>query len=140
MSGAETWESRVGALLRDCTGDVNDTGEAPEGTEVVDCHVLVAIDQAKAEQHREELVELLEQWPTEAWGQPTSPLSTGPSYIAAGAVLGDQTLAFIMFAVGKVLGLWGVITPKTLGLTGTEAGQAAGNGFVMMGPYRSEAA
>ena len=130
----------MGALLWDCTDSPNDNGEVPEGTEVVDCHVQVAINRVKAEQHREELVELLDRWPTEAWGHPTKPLSVGPSYIDVGAVLGDQTLAFIMFAVGRVLGLWGVITPKTLGLTGTEAGQAAGNGYVMMGPYRSEAA
>ena len=63
-------------------------------------------------------------------------LAGGPSYIEIGGVLGDQQEAFLLFALGKVLGLWSVITPATLGFEGPEADQLAGAGMVNMSGFK----
>src|SRR6202012_2479706 len=85
---------------------------------------------ARAESHRAELVELLNNYPQ------AERIAQGPSYIEVGAEIGDQGAAFQLFAMGKVLGLWDVITPEKMGFTGPEADSMAGNGFVMMTGYR----
>lgn len=95
----------------------------------VDCHFLViGVDKAKAEQHRAELIEILNNWPGGS-------LKEGPSYITVGGTIGDQGAAFQLFALGKALRLWSVITPATFGMVGPEADAAAGNGFVMISGY-----
>lgn len=55
----------------------------------------------------------------------------GPSYIEWGGLIGDQGLAMQMMGAGAYAGLWDVIIPETLGVTGTEADRMAGAGFVM---------
>lgn len=54
----------------------------------------------------------------------------GPSYIALGAWLGDQGVAIALIGVGALLGLWDVASPETLGITGAEANQMRGMGFL----------
>ncbi len=98
--------------------------------EKVDCHfITVGVDKAKAEQYKDELIAILKTYP-----QPER-LAGGPSYIEVGAVIGDQGAAFMLFALGKVLGLWDVITPEKLGITGPPADQLAGSGLVMMSGF-----
>ncbi len=46
-------------------------------------------------------------------------------------------MALRLFALGKVLGFWNIITPETLGFKGEAADEFAGKGFVMMGGYKS---
>lgn len=102
-----------------------------DGLQVVDCHfITVGVKQGEAEQIKAELLELLRQYP-----QPER-LAGGPSYIELGAILGDQGAAFSLFALGSVLGLWEVITPKTMGMEGPEADQMAGAGFVMISGFK----
>jgi hypothetical protein len=60
----------------------------------------------------------------------------GPSYIHAGAVFLSQDNAFQLFALGQVLGLWQIITPETFGITGDDASELAGSGFVMIDGFR----
>lgn len=104
------------------------------GLEKVDLHfVTVAVNKEKAEAERKNLIALLDDWPD------PQTLASGPSYIAVGGVLGDQGAAFELFALGKVLGLWEVITPETFGMTGEEARRAAGMGYIMCSGYRSKA-
>lgn len=55
----------------------------------------------------------------------------GPSYIEWGGWLGDQGLAMTAMAAGAYAGLWDVITPETIGITGAAADQLAGMGLVM---------
>lgn len=101
----------------------------------VDCEFLViGVDKAKANDRRAELVSILDTYPN------PDRLAGGPSYIEVGDEIGDQGAAFQLFALGKVLGLWDVITPATMGLTGSEARQLAGSGFVMITGYRSQKA
>lgn len=108
--------------------------EAHPGVEKVDLEFLViGVDKAKAEEHRAELVDILKTYP-----QPDR-LAGGPSYIEVGGEIGDQGAAFQLFALGKVLGLWDVITPATFGMSGAEAREAAGRGYIMMTGFRAAA-
>lgn len=105
--------------------------EAGPAVTPVDCHFLtIGVDKAKAETHRAELVDILNRWP-----DPAS-IAGGPSYITVGGEIGDQGAAFQLFALGEALGLWKVITPKTFGMEGAEADNAAGAGFIMISGYR----
>ena len=79
----------------------------------------------------DELIAILKTYP-----QPER-LAGGPSYIEVGGEIGDQGAAFQLFALGKVLGLWDIITPEKLGITGPEANQMAGMGFVMMSGFKA---
>lgn len=109
--------------------------EAPADLEKVDCEfVVIGVDKAKAEARKAELIAILKTYPN------AERLAAGPSYIEVGGVIGDQGAAFQLFALGKVLGLWSVITPKTLGFEGAEARQMAGMGYVMMSGFNAEAA
>jgi hypothetical protein len=58
-------------------------------------------------------------------------LSGGPSYIETGAWLGSQDQALRFIALGAHYGLWDVVTPALLHITGVDADRLAGNGMVM---------
>jgi len=62
-------------------------------------------------------------------------LRGGPSYIEMGGALGDQGIALRLIGLGHLVGLWAVVTPKTLGMTGAQADGLAGQGFVMAGGF-----
>ena len=103
--------------------------QAKSGIEKVDCHfVVIGVDKFKAKKHKIELVRILKTYPR---------LADGPSYIEVGGEIGDQGAAFQLFALGKVLGLWDIITPEKLGITGSQADQMAGNGFVMISGFQA---
>jgi hypothetical protein len=109
--------------------------EAEPELEKVDLEFLViGVNKPVAEARKAELVEILKTYP-----QPDR-LAGGPSYIEVGAEIGDQGAAFQLFALGKVLGLWQLITPATMGFTGEEAGKMAGAGFIMITGFRQDAA
>jgi hypothetical protein len=64
--------------------------------------------------------------------------SNGPSYIAIGAWIGDQTLAFRFMACVQAHGLGEVITPKRLHITDEAmADQMAGLGYIMLSGLRA---
>lgn len=108
--------------------------EARPEIERVDMEFLViGVNRDAAERHRAEFVDLMNAYPN------PHVLAGGPSYIAVGAEIGDQGAAFQMFALGKVLGLWDVITPATLGATGQQARDLAGSGFIMISGYKAAA-
>ncbi len=58
-------------------------------------------------------------------------LSGGPSYIEMGGALGSQELALRLIGLGELVGLWQVITPERMHMTGPAADKMAGGGFVM---------
>lgn len=114
--------------------DMPPTDAIPDECETVDMHfVNVAVNKAKAEARRAELIALLDAYPN------PEELAGGPSYMAVGGVVGDQGAAFELFALGKVLGIWDVITPEKMGFTGDMADQMAGGGFIMCTGYRRQA-
>lgn len=99
----------------------------------VDCVFLtIGVDKEKAEKYREEIITILKNYP-----QPER-LAGGPSYIEVGGVIGDQGATFQLFALGEVLGLWKVITPKTLGMDDVEARQLAGVGMILISGYNPD--
>lgn len=135
--GEEVEEHKVGDVQVVEVYAMPHESKAKDGIEKVDCHfIVVGIDKAKAKKIKEELVGILADWPSEAWGAPVPKLQDGPSYIHAGGVIGGQGKAFQLFALGQVLGLWKVITPESLGIKGAQADQMAGSGFVMIDGYR----
>lgn len=104
--------------------------EAPESIEKVDVHFLtIGVNKPRAVAIREELAGILNGYP-----QPER-LAGGPSYIELGAEIGSQDAALRLFAVGKVLGFWDVITPRAMGITGPQADELAGSGMVMITGY-----
>lgn len=58
-------------------------------------------------------------------------LEGGPTYIEMGAALGDQELALRLIALGKLVGLWDVITPAAFGYEGAPAQELARSGLVL---------
>ena len=101
--------------------------DAAPGVEMVDMEfVQIGVNVSKAQAIKGELAGILRSYPDPAR------LAGGPSYIEVGAVLGDQGAAFCLFALGKALGFWDVITPRFFGITGDEARAMAGQGFIMI--------
>lgn len=102
-------------------------GPEADGFDLVDLHfVMVGVDKTRAEARRADL----EAW-LAAYPQPDR-LTGGPSYIEVGGEIGSQEYALRLFALGKALGMWDVITPAVLGITGIDADNLAGSGMVMM--------
>lgn len=99
--------------------------------EKIDCHfITIGVHKDIAEQYRDELNEILKTYPS------PERLAGGPSYIEVGGVIGDQGTALQLFALGQVLNLWKIITPKTLGFSGKEANALAGQGMVMISGFK----
>jgi len=72
----------------------------------VDCHfILVAVSMKKAMEHKDELKALLA-------GIGWLGKRQEVSYIEAGGEIGDQGLAFLLFALGEALSFWKVLTPR----------------------------
>lgn len=109
--------------------------EARPEIEKIDLEFLVVgVNRAAAEVHRDELIAILNKYPLAPAG--TNRLLDGPSYIEVGAVIGDQGAAFQLFALGKVLGLWEIITPRTFGAHGADAERLAGLGYIMISGFK----
>lgn len=118
--------TRLCNLLAEITCPYREGTDDPNIVPVNVHFFVVGVHKEKAEAKKEEFEELLR-----TYDDPER-LSLGPSYIEAGGVIGDQGAAMVMFAVGKVLGLWDVIIPEDLGCSKEEADMLAGNGMVMM--------
>lgn len=104
----------------------------PDTLEMVDVEFeVIGVDKAKAESRRDELRAILDSYPR------LDRLASGPSYIEVGSEIGSQSGAFQLFALGKVLGLWDIITPASMGFVGDEARRMAGSGFIMITGYHS---
>lgn len=109
---------------------------AKTGFEKVDCHfIIVGVNVAEATKHRDELVSILQLWPTEHKGEPLRNLEQGPGYKEVGAVLNDERAAFSLFALGKVLGFWRIITPESLNASGPAARDMALAGMIMINGF-----
>jgi hypothetical protein len=104
-----------------------------DGFEKIDLHfIVIGVDTVLAKKRRDELIAILNEYPD------PDRLALGPSYIEVGADIGDQGAAFQLFALGKVLGLWDIITPASLGFDGDFAAEAAGRGFIMITGYKKD--
>jgi hypothetical protein len=127
--GEQVTMERVGPLDVVTIDAMPHESEALDSLEKVDMELLVVgVDGEEAKKYRSELVSILDKYPD------PKRLAKGPSYIEVGAEIGDQGAAFQLFALGKVLGLWEVITPATLGLK-ERARELAGMGMIMISGY-----
>ena len=110
------------------------TSEAPSGDnfDKVDMiFVDVVVDRARAERYRADLTRILRDYP-----QPER-LVGGPSYIELAPNLEmQQEGALRLMALGKTLGMWDVMSAKTLGMDDATARQMAGQGFLMISGYK----
>lgn len=95
--------------------------------------LVVGVKQNLADEKREEIVEALKEYP-----EPER-LAGGPSYIESGAHLGSQEMALRLYALGDVIGLWRLILPRTLGITGEQERAFAGNGMILFEGYSNGA-
>lgn len=92
--------------------------------------VDVLVDKEKAKERKEELENLLKEYPE------PGRLSGGPSYIELAYTLGcEQEAALRFMALGDSLDLWKVMSGKTLGLSENETLNMAGLGFLMISGY-----
>lgn len=119
--------------------DMPHISEATSGDiEAVDCHfIVVGVNKAKALERKAELIEILRNWPDEFQGFPIPRLGEELTYITVGAVVGSQGGAFLLFALGQVLGFWKVLTPEiVLGTTGQVADLLAGRGYITINEFK----
>jgi len=112
---------------------------SPERGELVDVH-FVKVGFTEASTDREAFLADLKRATGPGEGEfqdmPPDALAGGPSYITIGGWPGSQDLALRLIALGVHHGVWDVITPAVLGITGQEADDLAGRGFVMCSGLR----
>lgn len=107
--------ARIDAILADSLGRLGKDQQPQEGNEAFNLFVVVvALKTEKVREHAAEMIDLLNEWPSESWGQPVPPLGEEITYLTAGAVLGDQGRAFMLFAFGKSLDWWDIMDPYTV--------------------------
>ena len=98
--------------------------------------VDVVVDKKIAFVLRNSLTDILDNYPDKGM------LAQGPSYIAiAGGIEMEQEWALRLMALGSVLGLWEIITARTL-LPEADDAQVtdlAGRGYLMISGYRKSA-
>ena len=130
--GPEVTQETAGGLQVTHVYSMPDESAIPPTARVVDVHFIqIAVHLEAAGLVKDDLVALLRTYP-----EPER-LARGPSYIEVGGWLGDQGAALQLFALGEALGLWTVITPERLGITGAAADQLAGTGFVMLSGWQA---
>lgn len=111
---------------------VNGYPEAPSRGALVDVHFLMIGFTEAAAIDKDEFVSMIKDAEHgEFMDMSLDDLAQGPSYINTGAWLGSQDLALRFIALGSHYGLWDVVTPALLHITGAQADQMAGAGFVM---------
>ena len=110
------------------------TSEAPEeeGYEKVDMiFVDVLVDKKKVTQRKRDLEKILAHYP-----QPER-LAGGLSYIELSPGCGlEQEDGLRLMALGKVLGLWDIVSGKTFGMDEREASELARKGLILITGYK----
>lgn len=128
--GAEVTEKTVGGLK---VIEVFGYPQTPSRGDLVDVHFInVGFTEASVDEQAflDALVQALS-GSGEFQNMDRARLASGPSYIETGAWLGSQDQALRFIALGAHYGLWDVITPATLHITGEQADMLAGGGMVM---------
>ena len=112
--------------------DHTSTSPSGENFDKVDMvFVDVVVDRARAEKHRSTLAELLRDYPDPAR------LSGGPSYIELAPNLGmEQEGALRLMAMGKTLGMWDIVSGKSIKADEAKTLEMAGRGFLMISGYK----
>lgn len=107
----------ISGILRSCIGEVDEMSGIPElGAETIDIFALVTLKTNEVHNHKQDIIELLKDWPKEISGQPVPQLGEAISYFEAGNVLGSRKDALLLFAFGKILDWWSVASPHMYAL------------------------
>ncbi|MEO5949881.1 MAG: hypothetical protein ABIQ04_00360 [Candidatus Saccharimonadales bacterium] len=107
--------ARINVLLNDSLGEADENQQPVEGSEVFNFFLVkIALKTNKVHEHAAEMIELLKGWPSESYGRSVPRLGEEINYITAGRILGDQTMAFMLFAFGKTLDWWYILDPFTM--------------------------
>jgi len=122
--------------------EIRESDEKP----VVDMHFFkVQVDKGEAEDWRDIFNDVCLHWPPDPTYMPANRLAGGPSYIELGSQIGTfmgQQDAMRFMALGKVLGAWDVITPRSLfealgqDIDDGTANAMAGQGYVMTSGWK----
>jgi len=92
--------------------------------------INVVVDKNKAEMYKSNIENILKDYPDHLR------LAQGPSYIELSPNLDlEQEGGLRLMALGKVLGLWSVISGKSLGLSDAESLNLAGMGLLNISGY-----
>lgn len=93
--------------------------------------VDIIVDNKTAEKRKQELEKILAEYP-----EPNR-LAGGPSYIELSPNCGlEQEGGLRLMALGEVLGLWNVISGKTMKMSEEQALELARGGFLMISGYK----
>lgn len=98
----------------------------------------VAVDSHRAYAMRDEVIDLLEGWPTTVGERAIRPLNDLPTLQDMTEVLGNQADAYGLLALGQTLRFWEINTPETYGYTaGTPSADTAASkgGYVRTNGY-----
>tara|TARA_B100000614_G_scaffold262909_1_gene300551 strand:+ start:107801 stop:108373 length:573 start_codon:yes stop_codon:yes gene_type:complete len=128
-----TCQLRIGEQIEESDGathvfmmpSVDDVANPDEFDFIDLTFIYIGVHKEKAAEARQRLVELLAPG-EEAW-------KLGPSYMHVGAAIGDQGGALMLFALGRALNLWQILSPQTMmGLSRDHplSQQMAGQGMV----------
>ncbi len=102
--------------------------------DIIDVHfICVGVKKALAEPYKERFGKLIGNPPFQAL------IDKGATFIELGNILGSETAALYMMALGKHYGFCRVVLPSDLGLDGDEADIAASEGSVIMVKKETEA-
>jgi hypothetical protein len=127
--GVEFSEREVGNVK---VFEINGYPETPSHGALVDVHFLSIGFTEKASITKAEFLSMVNKARDgEFQDLSLEDFAGGPSYLTIGGWLGSQDLALRFMALGQFLGVWMVITPERLGVTGTQADALAGGGMVM---------
>lgn len=132
--------ARIEAILADSLGETDEANEPAVGCVIIDMSIVsISYNSIKVRSHAAEMIELLKDWPSESWGHPIPPLGEEINYIAAGGALEDQRRALMLFAFGKLLDWWDILSPVAVfGMSKDDpvAQQLVGGGLLSIIGYR----
>lgn len=105
-----------------------ETGDNFDKVDMIFVDVLV--NRAVAEKYKTDLTRILQKYPS------PKRLAEGPSYIELAPALGiEQEETLRLMALGQALGMWKVVSGKTLKLNDKMTRQLAGSGILMITGY-----
>ncbi|MCX6710125.1 MAG: hypothetical protein NTV63_04220 [Candidatus Woesearchaeota archaeon] len=132
--GALVKQTKVGNVETTEVFGYKPTSKAPSGDNYDNVDMIfvdVVVNKTEAEKYRSDLTRILDDY------SQSGVFADGPSYMTLAPELGmehEETLR--LMALGKTLGLWKIMSGKTMGMDDEQALSLAGNGFLMISGYK----
>ncbi len=136
---------RIRRILRECAGELDKIDQPREGTELVDVWVQVPLKTELVQQHAPEMATLLNNWAPRVYNGETKTKSLGDELkiTEVAAVLSGREWAFLLFAFGRLMQWWPIITPVEMFNLQKEnplADYFAGLGFISIVGFNAKVA